>query len=212
MKRASAIAALAMLACASVHAQTVETGQPLIVDSNGQEVGPVIGAWKDKARDYFATLLWVDGEPVYLNLAISDVGVFTPGNFGVSLVFETTNCSGPGYLVVPALFDLDQYETVPAHAVSTQSGLTLTVATSLTYITGLNVQSEVFADGACFPSIGNEGLPTKEVQTGFVEPFEIKRTALVGNGAPLSVPAVTPTGLALLFLLLLAGGWWILRR
>lgn len=194
--------------------QVVDTGFPVVVDSNGAVVGPVLDATKAAVGDTFQTALLVDDTPLllYLGADRTKLDYISPEGFTVGLLFDAADCMGTGYIQVPAPAVPTDYLSSPAVAIN-DPGLSLWVPTtniesSFTSRSFLDTITLVCVNIAPFPETG---LPAVLVSTPFVGPYSLGR----GTGlalSPLSVPAVGPAGLAILSLILLASGWWFLRR
>lgn len=223
MQRALAFASLAMFACLSVQAQTVTTGNMVVVDSNGLVVGPVMEIQEEGVPDwdYLATVVIIDGKPAVIYLQ-DFKQPNTPSRFFVQRTnqsdepqvhFESTDCSGQAYLV-GAVPPNTRHLAVPENETTQFPASELFIwiwngqSPSL-----LTVRSGLLPSGECvtIPVVTEDCYPAVKVPTPYVGPYTTAAVPLE-SALPLSVPAVTPAGLALLFLLLLGGGWWILRR
>jgi hypothetical protein len=193
----------------------VIVGASVIVDGNDVVVGPVIDSdVQDPVGSIVDTILFANGLPVEVRLVGFYQQLRSVGSVaGLSLVFETADCSGQAYItqgngMVPVNLQVGPGVPVQGATLSIWVPDPLGSSTNVTAIRALNELT-----GSCsLTTLGAaSALPAVEVTTSFVPPYSIAVQPL-GVSNVLSVPAVTPLGLCVLVALLIGGGWWILRR
>lgn len=197
-------------------AQTLMTGEPVIVDSNDLLVAPVLEYTQASHYDTFSTALFVDNRAVFLELSPNGLGLINGplDGYRIEVAYESSDCSGQPYLTGTVADPTASYLSQTAAATNILGALSLWVPASSTAVTGLTFLSAIEGlSGLCLSPIlaATSGFPAVELPTPYVGPYRVIR-APGTTSAPQSVPAVSAVGLAALALLLIAAGWQWLRR